>query len=189
MKGRIYRPGRILLSAVITLATTKSIYSSFLKMSDDTATDPQQPVDTGSTDESFPDIPSNPEPDNAPEGFGIAPSMQMLTPIAGGTKVDPRTLKGAFFFMDVFPFKRSDAKGQPSSMGSFNAIAYDPLFTGKETTAQIEARYKDNPPYIETLTDPDQNDGNMADIKGTRATISKYRATFFGCQQIPLPCQ
>jgi hypothetical protein len=136
-------------------------------------------ADAPSIDESWPndpfEIPSKPEADDRTEGFGAAPPMDLLTPTpsAGGTKVDPRTLKGAFFFMDVYPSKRSDAKGQPSATGSFNALAYDPLFTGNEKPDELIARYKVNPPYIETLTDSEQNTGNMADIRGARGTIGK----------------
>lgn len=129
------------------------------------------------TDESWPDdsfeIPSNPEGDDVTKGFGAPPSMDMLTPIAGGTKVDPRTLKGSFFFMDVYPSKRSDAKGLPSALGSFNALAYDPLWTGREKPEELVERYQKNPPYIETLTDSEQSTGNMADIRGARGTIGK----------------
>jgi hypothetical protein len=142
-------------------------------MADNTAPDTDS-IGNNWPEESI-EIPSNPADDSDAEKFGAAPQMQMLTPIDNRVKVkaDPRTLPGSFFFMDVFPSKRADARGQPSALGPFNALAYDPDYTGKETPAQITERYKRAPPYIETLTDTEQSTSTMADIRGTRGTIGQ----------------
>lgn len=130
--------------------------------------------DTDSISNKWPEetieIPSNPEDDADAEKFDAAPPMEMLTPV-DGAKVDPRALKGSFFFMDVFPSMRSDARDRPSALGWFSALAYDPEYTGKETPSQTIERYKKTPPYIETQVYSEQNTATMADIRGTHATI------------------
>ncbi len=84
--------------------------------------------DAPEIDESWPNDPIEiPGRDDEAEGFGAVRPMTFLTPIAGGKQVDPRTLKGSFFFMDVEQKKRPGAKGDPYALGSFNALAYDPL--------------------------------------------------------------
>jgi hypothetical protein len=117
-------------------------------------------------DQTLPLIPTLPDDNDESDPGSGGPAVALLQP----GNVDPRSLPGSFFFLIVTPKKRQGAAGEPEFPGRFNALAYDPKFTGKETTAQIAARYGQNPPYLEHLTDRSLTD-NFVDVTNSKTAI------------------